>query len=75
MAQEKKRVMGELAAWHLAGVAAVMPLVNARLNPQSINPYRRASKMARKLAEVRAFISSAGLAAMVHEAIKGKDKG
>lgn len=72
MAAERKRVMGELAAWHLSGVAAVMPFVNAKLNPKAINPYRRADAMAKKLAEVRQFIASAGLAAMVHEATKDK---
>lgn len=64
MAAERKRVMGELAAWHLAGVGAIMPFVNAKLDPQAINPYRGGQRMARKVQEVREFIASRGLAAL-----------
>lgn len=65
MATERKRVMGELAAWHLAGVGALMPFVNAKLSPQQINPYRVVDPAARRRIEaVRAFIAARGMAAL-----------
>jgi hypothetical protein len=64
MTRERKRVLGELAAWHLAGVAGCMPFVHARLDPAAINPYRdRAAGLSRQVEKVRAFIAARGLAA------------
>ncbi len=37
MAAEKKRVLGELAAWQLAGIAAMF---GTQISPTEINPYR-----------------------------------
>lgn len=64
MVAERKRVMGELAAWHLAGVGALMPFVNAKLSVQSINPYGGPSETAKKIESVRAFIASQAWAAL-----------
>lgn len=40
MAAERKRVMGELAAWHVAQVVARIPFAGAPPDPATINPYR-----------------------------------
>lgn len=40
MAEERKRVMGELAAWQVAVIAAMF---GAQLDAAEINPYRVAS--------------------------------
>lgn len=72
MAAERKRVMGELAAWHLAGVVGHMPFVNATLRPQEINPYRPADRPAvsAKLAAARAFVAEMAFKAMMASARK-----
>lgn len=68
MCAEKKRVMGELAAWHLAGVALLMPFVNAKLNVQQINPYKGETRQSSQVEAVRAFIAARGLAALAGSA-------
>lgn len=40
MAGGRKRVMGELAAWHLAMLVARLPFTAKLLDPDQINPYR-----------------------------------
>lgn len=56
MAGERRRVWGELAAWHLAGVALFMPFVNAKLDPAEINPYKGNEPEDPGVARIKAFI-------------------
>jgi hypothetical protein len=65
MAAERKRVWGELAAWHLAGVVGHMPFVNATLRPQEINPYRPRAGISPRLAAARAFVAEVAFKAMM----------
>lgn len=49
MAEERKRVWGELAAWHLAGLVARLPFTAQALDPSKINPYGRERPQSEKL--------------------------
>lgn len=59
MATERRRFMGELSAWHLAGIIAYMPFTAARLNPTEINPYgtKPTNPMIERLAKLRANLA------------------
>ena len=63
MAAERKRVMGELAAWHAAMIVVFMPFTGKVLSPSAINPYAD-RKVSAKIAAVRAFIAVQGIAAL-----------
>ncbi len=63
MCAEKKRVAGELAAWHLAGIAMLMPFVNAKLSVAAINPYGPGKDSA-KVQAVKDYIAAQGIAAL-----------
>ncbi|MFO0806034.1 MAG: hypothetical protein U0791_23255 [Gemmataceae bacterium] len=39
-AREKRRFLGELAAWHMAQIAARIPFAGTPPNPTDVNPYR-----------------------------------
>lgn len=55
MADERKRVAGELTAWHLAGLVARLPLTAQVLNFQEINPYGGPRPKNKKLEELIAW--------------------
>lgn len=74
MCAERKRVMGELAAWHLSGVALYMPFVNAKVDPNAINPYRAGPPASAAVQRVKAFIAQVGFEVMAREAAE-RDKG
>jgi hypothetical protein len=40
MASERRRFLGELAAWHAAEIIRRLPLTAEALDPDRINPYR-----------------------------------
>lgn len=63
MCAERKRVWGELAAWHLSGVVMYMPFVNARLSVQQVNPYG-GGKCSAGVQRVKDFIAAQGIAAL-----------
>lgn len=59
MAAEKRRVMGLLAAWHLASVVAFLPFVNKTdLDANEINPFRGAEPEDEGVARAKRFIAS-----------------
>lgn len=64
MAGERKRVMGEIFAWHLAGVVGHMPFTARALNPADINPYKGVRRDSPQLARIKAVIASMTLRAI-----------
>ena len=66
MAGARKRVDGQLFAWHLAGVVGHMPLTGRVLDAERINPFGgTVSAAAReRIDQVKAFIAGRGLAAL-----------
>ncbi len=66
MAAARKRVDGQLSAWHLAGVVGFMPLTGKVLDPERINPFGAAgsSESQQRIADVKAFIDARGVAAL-----------
>ncbi len=54
MSAEKRRVAGELTAWHLCGVVKLIS--GAALNPSKLNPYRTTKPESAKMARVKAAI-------------------
>ncbi len=65
MTQEKRRVAGELAAWHLCGV--VMCVTGAALNPQTLNPYGTRKADSPALARIKAASAAIGWRVMTSE--------
>ena len=58
MADEKKRVAGELAAWHIAQIVAMF---GEKVDPGQLNPYRvvsRAEKEARERLKKQRFFAA-----------------
>ncbi|AMV29287.1 hypothetical protein VT84_33135 [Gemmata sp. SH-PL17] len=39
MVGARKRVDGQLSAWHLAGIVGFMPFTGKALDPEQINPF------------------------------------
>ncbi|VTR92819.1 unnamed protein product [Gemmata massiliana] len=68
MAAGRKRVDGQLFAWHLAGVVGFMPLTGKVLDPERINPFGTGAggtaEGRREIDRVRDFISARGIAAL-----------
>ncbi|VTR96046.1 unnamed protein product [Gemmata massiliana] len=66
MATARKRVDGQLSAWHLAGIVGFMPLTGKFLNPNAINPFGDGAggtaEGQREIDRVREFIRSRGIA-------------
>ena len=56
MTDAKRRFVGEVTAWHLAGIVAYMPFTGTQLSPAEINPYRvePANPLIERLAKLRA---------------------
>jgi hypothetical protein len=57
MAAERKRVWGQLAAWHVSQVLAHMPFTAAAYEPDEINPYKGDRPEDPGLARIKAFIA------------------
>ena len=71
MCAERKRVWGELAAWHLAGVVARMPLTAVDLDPKEINPYRAPEPEREDVRKAREFIAKRMWAALARNKCGG----
>lgn len=73
-AEGHRHFAGELAAWHLAGIVAHLPLTGRVLDPAQINPYRLAAANAGSAAaeELRRWHRKRQMRAMVdaHRRIK-----
>ena len=66
MYAERRRVWGELAAWHLAGVVAYLPFTGKELDVQGIHPYPGDEAEDEGLAAAKAFIAKRKWAALVN---------
>ena len=67
MAEEKKRVAGELTAWHIAMIAA---LFGGQVAPGEINPYR---VWTRRELEARAEVKKQNFFGRLSHNLFGKD--
>jgi hypothetical protein len=63
---ERRRVMGELAAWHLAGVVGFIPFTGKELSVQEIHPYKGDEPEDEGVARIKAFIARRRWAALVN---------
>lgn len=67
MAEEKKRFAGELAAWHVASIAAMF---GSQVSPAEINPYR---VWTRRELEARAEVKRRNFFGRLSRNLFGKD--
>lgn len=65
MATERRRFMGELAAWHAAVIVAHIPFTGESLDPAALNPYQVVPPhVADQIERIKAFVGRRRLAAI-----------
>lgn len=65
MATERRRFMGELAAWHASVIVAHVPFTGESLNPGELNPYKVVPPhVADQIERIKAFVARRRLAAL-----------